>query len=61
VDAIAEIEQNRSNLDDITTVPGLLQAFYAAQQLQDDSKAQGFARELVKLEPGLPSIQKHLP
>lgn len=59
-DAINEIEQNRGAFDDITLTPALLQAFYAAVALGDDSKAKALAVELADLEPELPSIRRFL-
>ncbi len=59
-DAINEINNNRTAFDDITLVPALLQAFYAAKELDDTAQATTFAKELAALEPDIPSIQDYL-
>ena len=59
-EAIAEIESNRAVFDDISTVPALLQAFYAAREGKNEEKAKSIAAELVKLEPGIPSLKGYV-
>jgi len=59
-DAIAEIENNLHLFDDITIVPALLQAFYAAHEAGDVSKAKGLACEIAKRDPNIPSIKTYL-
>lgn len=59
-DAINEIESNRAAFDDITMLPALIQAFYAAKELGDDDQARKYAREISILEPELPSIQSFI-
>jgi hypothetical protein len=61
VEALAEIENNLASFDDITIVPALLQALYAAEATGDASKAQDIASELQKHDPDIPSVKKYLP
>jgi hypothetical protein len=60
-DAIAEIETHLASFDDITLVPALLQALYAAKEMGNTQKARELAQQLAKHDPGLPSIQEFLP
>lgn len=58
--AIAVIEDNRASFDEITIVPALLEAFYAAVEGELSDKARELAKELAALAPELPSIQRFL-
>ncbi|WP_065331148.1 hypothetical protein [Tritonibacter mobilis] len=59
-DAISEIENNRSSFDDISLLPALLQAFYAAHEAGDKQAAQIYAEQIKTIEPDVPSIQSYL-
>jgi hypothetical protein len=59
-EAIAVIESNRASFDDVSTIPALLQAFYAAREAGDSTKAREIAQELVKYDPEIPTIRKFL-
>jgi hypothetical protein len=43
-----------------TVVPALLQAFYAAHEAGDVSKAKELACEIAKRDPNIPSIKIYL-
>jgi hypothetical protein len=60
-EALAEIEDNLASFDDITIVPALLQALYAAKSAGDTTKAQEIARQLAQHDPDIPSIKEFLP
>lgn len=59
-DAIDLIERQLGALDDVSRIPGLLQAYYAAKQGGFSEKAKQLARLIAKEEPRLPSIQDDL-
>lgn len=60
-EALSEIENNRSSFDEITLVPALLQALYAAHEAGDTEKARALATELAKHDPNIPNVKKYLP
>lgn len=60
-EAVAEIENNRASFDEITLVPALLQALYAAQEAGDSEKARALAMEIAKHDPNIPTVRKYLP
>jgi hypothetical protein len=58
VKAIAEIEENISSFDEVTIVPALLQAIYAAKAAGLTKKAKHFAEQLAKHDPDIPNIKE---
>ena len=58
--AALEIENNRDKFDDVSILPALLQAFYAAKEAGDRSEAENYAREIAAHDPEVPSIQDFL-
>jgi len=59
-EAIKEIEDNLSEIDDITMVPALLVALYAAMDKGDTAKAKELAARLVKHDPDIPTVKVFL-
>jgi len=59
-EAVAEIEDNIKSFDEVTIVPALLQAFYAAKAAGDVQKAKEIAGKLAKHDPDIPSIKEFL-
>ncbi len=58
--AIDEIETNRSKFDDISLLPALLQALYAAHERNDYAVARGYVDEILKIDPHIPNINHYL-
>lgn len=59
-EAIAEIEDNLSAFDDVSLVPALMQALYAAKAAGDTSKAREIAQQIALHDPDVPSIKEFL-
>lgn len=59
-EALAEIENNLASFDEVTIVPALLQALYAAEAAGDGAKAARLGAQLVKHDPNIPSLKKYL-
>jgi|1185.fasta_scaffold747053_2 uncharacterized protein HemY len=57
-EAIALVESNLPTNE--LRVVALLQAFYAAEQKGDTSKARQFAEQIKETDPLLPAIKKYL-
>jgi hypothetical protein len=60
-EAVAEIENNIATFDEVTIVPALLQALYAAHEGGNPDKARALAQQLAKYDPNIPSVKKYLP
>lgn len=58
--AIELVEANLSKFDEITRLLALLQAFYAAKEANDQSKARSLAKLVAAEDPEVPSIQEYL-
>jgi hypothetical protein len=59
-EAIELVLSNQALLDDITRVPALLQALYAAEAEGLSDKAKEIAQLIAQEEPDMPTIRKYL-